>query len=186
MRRYSEAKPDIHLILEESIPSDIDTLLIEGRLDAAVTFGGPYAPHLRTHRLARDRLCLIAPSGHRLAGAEHVGPADLRDEKLIAAPASVVPVLRSAIGIYCAAGGVVPHFAYEPRLQHTIIRLVQEGLGVALVPQSLASNLGPGVTARPLIEAPEFDVVLSAPSTSKNPVVADLFALAKTWEAGTG
>lgn len=183
VRRYAAAKPDIHLILEESIPTDIDTMLIEGKLDVAVTFGSPYAPHLRTHRLARDRLCLIAPTDHPLAGAEHVGPADLEGEKLIAAPASVVPVLRSAIGIYCAAGGVVPHFAFEPKLQHTIIRLVQEGLGVALVPQSLASNLAPGVTARPLIDAPEFDVVLAAPLVSKNPLVADLFELARSWKS---
>ena len=182
VRRYSAAKPDIHLILEERIPTDIDTLLIEGRLDVAVTFGSPHAPHLTTHRLARDRLSLIVPAGHPLASAERVGPADLRDEKLIAAPAAAVPVLRAAIGIYCAAGGVVPRFAFEPRLQHTIIRLVQEGLGVALIPQSLCANLGPGAIAKALVDAPEFDVVLSALSTSKNPVVADLFELAKSWD----
>lgn len=186
VRRYSEAKPDIHLILEERIPTEIDAMLIEGRLDAAVTFGSPYAPHLRTHRLARDRLCLIVPSGHPLAKAERAGPADLDGEKLIAAPASVVPALRSAIGIYCAAGGVVPRFAFEPRLQHTIIRLVQEGLGVALIPQSLSVDLGPGVTAKPLADAPEFDVVLSASTHSKNPAVAGLFDLVESWgEAGS-
>lgn len=181
VRRYSEAKPDIHLILEESIPTDIDTMLIEGKLDIAVTFGSPYAPHLRTHRLARDQLCLIVPADHPLAAAEIVGPRDLQGEKLIAAPASVVPVLRAAIGIYCAAGGVVPHFAFEPRLQHTIIRLVQEGLGVALIPQSLCTGLGPAVIAKALVDAPEFDVVLCAPTTSRNPAVATLFELVESW-----
>ena len=177
VRRYSEAKPDIHLILEERTPTEIDAMLIEGGLDAAVTFGSSYAPHLRTRLLARDRLCLIVPSAHPLAAAERVGPADLDGQKLITAPASVVPTLRSAIGIYCAAGGVVPRFAFEPRLQHTIIRLVQEGLGVALVPQTLTSDLAPGIAAKPLTDAPEFDVVLSAPTHSKNPAVADLFEL---------
>jgi DNA-binding transcriptional LysR family regulator len=186
VRHYSMAKPDIHLILEESLPTDIDSMLIESKLDAAVTFGSAYAPHLKTHRLARDRLCLIAPSDHRIAAAAHVGPADLDGERLIAAPASVVPVLRSAIGMYCAAGGVVPRFAFEPRLQHTIIRLVQEGLGVALIPQSLCTNLTPGVTAKALIDAPEFDVVLCALSSSKNPVVADLFELASSWDDTAG
>ena len=156
-------------------------MLIEGKLDVAVTFGSRYAPHLRTQLLARDRLCLIVPAGHRLAAAESVGPRDLQDEKLIAAPASVVPVLRAAIGIYCAAGGVVPRFAFEPRLQHTIIRLVQEGLGLALIPQSLCTDLGPRAIAKSLIDAPEFDVVLCAPTTSKNPAVAPFFELAASW-----
>lgn len=178
VRLYSEARPDVRLILEERIPTDIEEMLAEGKLDAAVTFGGGPAPHLRTLLLARDRLCLIAPQGHRLAGAETIGPQSLAGERLIAAPATVAPTLRTAIGLYCASGGVIPHYAFEPRLQHTIIRLVQEGLGVALIPQSLCSDLAEGVVARMLDDAPEFDVVLCASRATKNPAVPELFEVA--------
>jgi DNA-binding transcriptional LysR family regulator len=178
VRRYAQSRPDIRLILEERIPTDIDEQLIEGRLDAAVTFGLVHAPHLRTQLLARDRLQLIAPADHPLALRERVGPHDLQGERLIAAPASVAPTLRSAIGIYCATGGTVPDFAFEPRLQHTIIRLVAEGLGIGLIPQSLCTDLGDGVISRPLEDAPEFDVVLCAPVAAKNPAVSHLFEVA--------
>lgn len=180
VRLYSEARPDVRLILEERIPTDIDALLMEGKLDAAVTFGTTtHASHLQTILLARDRLCLIAPAGHRFDGADTIGPQDLDGEKLIAAPSSVAPTLRYAIGMYCAAGGIIPNFAFEPRLQHTIIRLVAEGLGIGLVPQSLCSELAAGVVARPLRNAPEFDVVLCAPIQSNNPAVARLLDLAR-------
>lgn len=178
VRLYSKARPDVRLTLEERIPTDIEEMLAEGKLDAAVTFGGGPAPHLRTLLLARDRLCLIVPAGHRLADAETIGPQALAGEKLIAAPATVAPTLRSAIGTYCAGGGVIPHFAFEPRLQHTIIRLVQEGLGVALIPQSLCSDLAEGVVSRVLVDAPEFDVVLCAPRAGRNPAVPALFEAA--------
>jgi len=178
VRLYSEARPDVRLILEERIPTDIDEMLAEGKLDAAVTFGGGPAPHLRTLLLARDRLCLIVPANHRLAGAETIGPQSLAGERLIAAPATAAPTLRTAIGLYCAGGGVIPHYAFEPRLQHTIIRLVQEGLGVALIPQSLCSDLAEGVVARMLEDAPAFDVVLCASGAAKNPAVPELFAVA--------
>jgi DNA-binding transcriptional LysR family regulator len=178
VRRFTQSRPDIRLILEERIPTDIDEQLIEGRLDAAVTFGLVHAPHLRTQHLARDRLQLIAPAGHRLAQRSRVGPEDLAGERLIAAPASVAPTLRSAIGIYCATAGTVPDFAFEPRLQHTIIRLVAEGLGIGLIPQSLCGDLGEGVISRPLEAAPEFDVVLCAPVAAKNPAVSHLFEIA--------
>ncbi len=182
VRLYSEARPDVRLILEERIPTDIEDMLAEGKLDAAVTFGGGAAPHLRTLLLARDRLCLIAPSGHRLAEADSIGPQSLSGEKLIAAPATVAPTLRSAISLYCAGGGVIPHYAFEPGLQHTIIRLVQEGLGVALIPQSLCSDFVEGVVSRALDAAPEFDVVLCASRAARNPAVPQLFEVA----AGAG
>ena len=178
VRLYSEARPDVRLILEERIPTDIEEMLAEGTLDAAVTFGGGPAPHLRMLLLARDRLCLIVPQGHRLADAETIGPRSLAGEKLIAAPATVAPTLRSAIGTYCASGGVIAHFVFEPRLQHTIIRLVQEGLGVALIPQSLCDDLAEGVVSRTLDDAPEFDVVLCAPRATRNPAVPQLFEVA--------
>ncbi|MGV2101769.1 LysR family transcriptional regulator [Rhizobium sp. 21-4511-3d] len=178
VRLHSEARPDVRLILEERIPTDIDEMLVEGRLDAAVTFGTPYAPHLRTQLLARDRLRLIARADHPLAEADVIRPERLEGERLIAAPASVAPTLRSAIGIFCATGGTVPHFAFEPRLQHTIIRLVGEGLGVGLIPQSLCSDLGEAIVSRPLQNPPEFDVVLCAPIATKNPAVSELFEIA--------
>ncbi len=178
VRLYSEARPDVRLILEERIPTDIEEMLAEGRLDAAVTFGAGPAPHLRTQLIARDRLCLIVPAGHRLAAGEPAGPQSLAGERLIAAPATVAPTLRTAIATYCASAGITPHFAFEPRLQHTIIRLVQEGLGVALIPQSLCGDLAEGVVARLLVDAPEFDVVLCAPRAGRNPAVPELFAVA--------
>lgn len=178
VRLFSDSVPEVRLVLEERLPTDIDELLVEGRLDAAVTLGNPAAPHLQSLFLARDVLRLIVPWDHHLTGLEIVGPKDLDGEKLIAAPASVVPTLRSAIGAYCAAGGIVPHFALEPRLQHTIIRLVGEGLGVGLIPQSLCGDLGENVVSRPLIDPPEFDIVLCAPTATKNPAVLRIFEAA--------
>lgn len=178
VRLHSEARPDVRLILEERIPTDIDEMLVEGRLDAAVTFGAAHAPHLRTQLLSRDRLRLIVHKDHPLAKADIVKPEDLDGARLIAAPASVAPTLRSAIGIFCATGGIVPNFALEPRLQHTIIRLVGEGLGAGLIPQSLCTDLGEAIVSRPLQNPPEFDVVLSAPVSTKNPAVAQLFEIA--------
>jgi DNA-binding transcriptional LysR family regulator len=178
VRRYAEIRPDVHLILEERIPTEIDEMLLEGRLDAAVNFATGDNPHLKTVSLGRDRLQLVVPAGHRLAREEAVGPQQMEGERLIAAPAAVAPTLRSAIAIYFATGGVVPFFGFEPRLQQTIVQLVAEGLGIALVPQSISAQLPAGTVSRPLIDAPEFDVVLCAPAASKSPTVPSLFEVA--------
>ncbi|VGO07598.1 LysR family transcriptional regulator STM3121 [plant metagenome] len=179
VRRYVALRPDVRLVLEENTPADIDGMLREGKLDAAITFDAPLPPGLAALPLLRDRLRLIVPSGHALAGRKRVGPKDLAGEDLIAAPAAAVPTLRAAILAYCQSGGVPPRIILEPRLQHTIISLVAEGLGIALVPASLCSELAPGVTSLPLQGAPELLVVLAVQAASGNPAVAPLVALVK-------
>ncbi|WP_338811326.1 LysR substrate-binding domain-containing protein (plasmid) [Agrobacterium leguminum] len=177
VRLFSAQRPDVRLILDERTPADINEMLVDGMLDAAVTLSSGPARHLRSTSLRTERLRLIAPMGHALASMKEVQPRHLDGAKLIAAPASVAPTLREAIGRYCAVGGVVPNFAFEPRLQQTIIRLVAEGLGVAMVPEQLCTDLAEGIISVPLVESPEFDIVLCAPLASTNSAVSILFEI---------
>jgi len=183
VRRYSEARPHVRLILEETIPTAIDEMLVDGKLDAAVTFA-PHGVQLNSVSLARDRLSLIVPAGHPLAARKIVGAADLAGHSLIAAPATVAPTLRNAISDYHLAAGVVPSFIYEPRLQHTIVQLVAEGLGIALVPETVCSTLAEGVVAVSLRDPPAFDIVLVTPAVSSNPAVAPLVEVARRLRRG--
>ncbi|MBL7241248.1 MULTISPECIES: LysR family transcriptional regulator [Komagataeibacter] len=177
---YAEARPDVRLVLDERTPTEIDEMLVAGTLDAAVTFDCGYAPHLQTVLLARERLRIIMQKDHPLATTGQIGPEGLREEKIIAAPAATAPALRSAINSYFSARGIVPHVVLEPRLQHTIIQLVAKGLGVALIPASLCTELGAGLISRALTDAPQLDVVLRAPITTKNPAVSTFMEIGKS------
>lgn len=175
---YSEIRPDVRLVLEERTPTEIDDMLMAGKLDAAVTFAPGYSQHLRTIHLAKEKLRMIMRADHACANKRMIGPDDLCHERLIATPTSVAPTLRSAIASYFAAGGISPNFVLEPRLQHTIIKLVAEGLGVALIPESLCSMLDENLVSKPLRTAPTLDVVLCAPIASANPAVSALMDIA--------
>jgi DNA-binding transcriptional LysR family regulator len=179
VRRYTEERPEIRLILEETVPFAIEPMLLDGRLDAAVSFLGHPTPHIEAIPIYRDRLCLIAPPGHALAARDRITAADLANQPLITAPATVAPTVRDAIAAWCATGGIVPNFALEPRLQQTIISLVAEGLGIALIPESLTATLPPGLVARPLEQSPELPVALLIPTHTTNPAVAPLADLAR-------
>lgn len=176
---YTEARPDVRLVLDERTPTEIDEMLVAGTLDAAVTFDCGYTPRLQTVLLAREQLRIIMRKEHPFADAEQIGPEELHDEKIIAAPAATAPALRSAINSYFSAKGIVPHVVLEPRLQHTIIQLVVKGLGVALIPSSLCSELGAGLMSRALTDAPQLDVVLRAPITTKNPAVSTFMEIGR-------
>ncbi|WP_339853298.1 LysR substrate-binding domain-containing protein [uncultured Nisaea sp.] len=175
--RYSAIRPDVRLSLSETTPADIERLLLNGELDAAVTFSGGTAPQLESLPIFTDRLCLVVPPSHRLASYPSVGARDLRDEDVIATPATVAETLHRTIVEYLSAGGVVPRFRFEPQLQNTILRLVAAGLGVALVPESICDEQPDGLVARPLDDAPELEVVLKVSRERDNPAVAPLVEL---------
>ncbi|NHN93123.1 LysR family transcriptional regulator [Acetobacter sicerae] len=179
---YSEARPDVRLVLDERTPTEIDEMLVAGTLDAAVTFGSEYTLNLQTVLLARERLRIIMRKDHVLAAARQIGPMALCNERIIAAPVATAPALRSAINSYFSAKGLVPHVVLEPRLQHTIIQLVAKGLGVALIPASLCNELGGGLTSRALSDSPQLDVVLRAPITTKNPAVSTFMEIGKAMQ----
>lgn len=178
--RYSAIRPDVRLSLSETTPADIEHKLLSGALDAAVTFAGGSAPQLESLPIFTDRLCLVVPPSHRLASHSSVSAQDLRDEDLIATPATVAQTLHRTIVAYLSAGGVVPRFRFEPQLQNTILRLVAAGLGVALVPESICDEQPDGLVARPLVDAPELEVVLKVSRERDNPAVAPLVALIRS------
>ncbi|MEQ8816423.1 MAG: LysR substrate-binding domain-containing protein [Thalassobaculum sp.] len=177
--RYSAVRPEVRLTLSETTPADIEHRLLNGELDAAVTFAGPSNAQLDGHTLLKDRLCLAMAPGDPLAARRSVGPRDLQDRDLIAASAGVAPTLRGAIVGYFADQGIVPRFRFEPQLQNTVLRLVAAGLGVALVPESICDGRTPDLLTRPLVDAPALEVVLKTPRGRDNPAVAPLIELVR-------
>lgn len=177
VRLYTCLQPSVRLILEEAVPAEIDKMMLQGRLDAAVTFGERQFPQLKAIPILKDHLRLIVPADHKLVERDIINPQDLQGESLIAAPSTIVPALRRKIISYCESGGVIPHFRFEPQLQHTIIRLVGAGLGIGLVPGSICDDTIPGVVSRPLVNAPTIDVVLFVPRETSNPALPALVDL---------
>ena len=86
--------------------------------------------------LQRQRLVLVVPEGHRLAGRRRVRLEELADEDLVTVPAGFG--FRSQFDELFAAAGVVPRVAFESSDLATIEGLVGSGLGVALVPEPFA------------------------------------------------
>jgi len=172
--RFRKIRPDVRIRLREIIPGDIRNQLLQGEIDAAVCFAGPQISALRSLPLLTDRLVLIVPAGHRLAGRAQVSAGDFADEEIIATPASVSGTLRNAIDGYFHADGRVARTGLEPALQHSIVRLVAAGLGVAMVPESICAGSGDDIAVIPLTSPPRLEVVLLVPAPCVNPAVAAL------------
>jgi DNA-binding transcriptional LysR family regulator len=105
-----------------------------------------------------------------------------RERALHAAPADVAPSLCQTISDYFARAGGKPVIRLETQLQQTIVSLVAEGLGVALLPQSLQKLGMDDVRFRPIIDPPMVEQVLAWRSANLNPVLPRLLAAAGACE----
>jgi DNA-binding transcriptional LysR family regulator len=63
-------------------------------------------------------------------------------------------------------------------LQQTVLNMVDEGVGVALVPASMRKSRLPGVAFRPLAAAPQSELVLLWSARNRNPCLSNFLALA--------
>lgn len=170
-RRFMETRRGVRVELREALPNLLAAAVLDGRFDVSVMFDPGSSPGLATHRFHEERLRLAAHPDHRLAARDIVRARDLEGEPLIATPADVVPTLRNAIVGYCRTAGFEPVFRLEALLQHTIVSLVAENLGVALAPESM-SRLGlPGVVFRELEHAPAVAHVLAWRPGNLNPAL---------------
>lgn len=156
-KRFLSKHPKVKIHLREAIPSALPDDILSGRLDAGILFPPGKIRGLEFRVIHREELCLALPAGHPLAGRKTITPRILENEPLIATPPEVSPNLRDTILQWFHSQEIEPTIRLETQLQQTIVSLVAEGLGIALVPESMKKlGLG-GVEFRRLKEAPQIE-----------------------------
>ncbi|WP_410618494.1 LysR family transcriptional regulator [Amycolatopsis sp. cmx-8-4] len=134
---FHERYPAVEITLAEANSDTMLTALREGRLDLAIVGLASEPPPGITTQVLIDEpfLAVTAPSGP-LAGRAEVALADLAGPPLMALPKGTG--LRTALDRAFAAEGLTPRIAFEAADPNVLVQLAVRGLGVAVVPESLA------------------------------------------------
>jgi len=177
-RTYGAAHPAVELQIRELFPADLLTQLGDGKIDAAITFPIERTAGIRVREIHREPLCAVLAADHRLAGAAAIELSGLAGDAFVQSPREVSAVLHDAILGCCKRAGFEPQIRLEAQLQQTILTLVAERVGVALVPQSMRRTQLEGIVFKPLVEAPEIQLVLAWREQNHNPCLPALLALA--------
>lgn len=137
----------VNLNLREDTSSSQVQLLLDGALDVGFV-RLPFGHAIRglvSMPLLEDVLCITLPRSHALAGYQRLSLQRLqRDAFVLPPPPSDAGIeeisLRTQISGLCAEAGFAPRVAQEASRMETIVRLVDAGLGVALVPKWTATR----------------------------------------------
>ncbi|WP_437887961.1 LysR family transcriptional regulator [Phytobacter sp. V91] len=187
-RRMVTDYPQVKLLLHEATPGVLLQAVLDGEYDAGVTFQSNETVRVNSLPLRQERLCLAVNRHHPLAGRQQIVAADLRNEPLIVTPQAVAPVLRETIDIFLRSNGVEPYYRLETHLQQTIVSFVAEGLGSALVPESVKKLNYADVEYRAIAQSPTIVQVLVWRKDNHNPALASFVSLTQALlsEGNTG
>ncbi|MFC4911173.1 LysR family transcriptional regulator [Actinomadura gamaensis] len=175
LRRFHDAYPGIELLVEEGGSRDLVRDLTRGSLDLALVILPLHGdPPLSTTPILREDLVVASPAaepgtraetgvGGRLADRAGQLPrrpylhiSDLRDRPLVMFRSGYD--LREATISACRAAGFEPRFAVEGGEMDAVLRFVEAGLGIAVVPSMVLAGR-PGLHGTPLLITDEDDPV---------------------------
>jgi DNA-binding transcriptional LysR family regulator len=111
--------------------------LEEGKLDIGIMRAPVHSDQLKQITLFRDRfVVVIPPSALQFESAEQLGKY-LKEQPFIFFNREYAPHYHQQLEEICQRMGFSPNIVHEANNLHSILRLVENGLGVSIVPHSL-------------------------------------------------
>lgn len=149
--------PGVLLYLNENFGTTLSELIMNGRMDMAVLYGGKPVHGLSFAPLLKEELYLVGPADMLLPEAQIELSKLLDIELLLPRPYNVVRKLvnEAFMGIHRA-----PMVVAEIESASTLIAAIADGLGATILPVSAARVIGAACNAKlcrivnPVIEAP--------------------------------
>ena len=150
-RALRQRYPQLELTLTGGLlTQDALDQLGNGSLDLSFIGLPVDAPALATRSIAVEPLGAILPEDHPLAGRSAISLAELAADGFITMPAAQGSTLRDAIFSACTAAGFRPRVVQEVSDPYMALSLVAGGVGVSLMPGSVAGIMPGGTVFRPL------------------------------------
>jgi DNA-binding transcriptional LysR family regulator len=138
-RRY----PGLELSAEMLGTDDAVALLLDRQVDVAVVTLPLTHPDLTVEPLFSEDIVLLVPAGDPLADRATVALGELAERELLLSMTG--HGLRAVIDAACRRVGFTPRPALELRSQEALIRLVEQGAGLAFAPRLCVQRPRPAI-----------------------------------------
>jgi len=152
--RFRKDHPEVVIHLREITSQKQIEWLEAGRLDACLV-SLPQPPVGIEHiPLLEDRFVACLPAGHRLARRKVIRASELRNEPFVFLSRERAPMTYDQLMGFCAQAGFHPDVVCAPDHALSVAKLVAQGLGVSLLPITLADAGVAGLVFVPVQSPP--------------------------------
>ena len=176
MMQFQQAYPQVDFQLFNGDYHDMEQWLREGEVDLGfVTLPAPEG--MRTIPLTQDPLVAIMPKNHRLAQLEEIPIQELGEDPFISLLQSSAHDIHRALD----NAGVRPNIKFTTKDDYAILAMVEQGLGISIVPQLLIQGRTQNLAVRPLKPRASRTIALAIPEGKPLPVVEAFARTAVAW-----
>ncbi len=170
--RIKDDYPNIHYNLKEmENPDQIDALFMK-EIDLAFVRLDKVPKGLNIHPVFEDTFSLVLPKSHALSQQNFKGLSALKEEPFILFDQSYSPAYYEQVMQIFEQSGFHPLISHNTVHASTIFRLVENNLGISIVPSSLLLGYDMDIKSIELGEIPQRTVLSVAWSSSnRNPIL---------------
>ncbi len=187
LKTYHLRYPGVSILLEERTPERVWEMVAKGRLSVGLT--RPVLAHealgLRSLLLCEERLCAVLPTDYPLAKAGSILWSDLAEEPIILLARREGAGSHDIILAACASAGFAPRIVHTPSVIGTILRYVEAGSGIGIVPESVTPET-PDVRLIPLSPVETLPVVMVWSHEGDDPAVTAFREVVEEWLGKSG
>ena len=171
LKAFQEQYPQIRFKLLNGDYHDVEQWLEEGAVDLGFVSLPTRAPGKVTP-LMEDRLLVILPKDHPLASLDSFPIGYARQETFISLLESSDHDLRRALD----AEGIRPHIRFITTDDYAIIAMVEQGLGIAIMPELLLRGRTDNIAALELKPQARRTIALAVTEQGQQSPAARMFA----------
>jgi len=147
--RFQQQHPKATVEVVEDVTETLAGGLEDGEVDVALLSSCESRDFLG-QSLGEEALLVAVPPGHRLARKDRVTWRDLKQERFLGLHRA--HCLSRQVEEFCAAHGLQPELSMRGAQLSTVVRMVEAGLGLSLVPQMMADcEAGKGCRFLPFV-----------------------------------
>ncbi|WP_154793769.1 LysR family transcriptional regulator [Occultella kanbiaonis] len=169
----AEQLPDVDLILTEMVTGEQVEALLAGEIDVGLARGPARTEPLTARPVASESMVLAVPTGHPFTGLRPTLSDVAAHPVVTYAPAQARYLYETVAGVFREAN-LTPRYVQHVAQVNSVLALVGAGLGVALVPSSVATLQLPSVTYLEVSDMPDHAVQVHCVwrSDNDNPALA--------------
>ncbi len=137
VKRYEEVVPDMEVSLREMTSAEQINALLHNQVHVGFVNMGTVPPPLASISLDADEFVCCLSSSHPMAKERTVELANLTDEQWVMFARDVAPTYHDNVIAVLSTAGIHPRTRHAARQWLTVVAMVANGMGVALVPSFL-------------------------------------------------
>ncbi|HKV74141.1 MAG TPA: LysR family transcriptional regulator [Gemmatimonadales bacterium] len=138
IRAFRQRYPEVRLDLRE-MPTGLQLEALRAEeLDIGFLRQPDPDPELELETVMSEPLRAAVPVGHPLATRSRIRLESLAAEPFVLFPREIAPGLHAQVLALCRSAGFAPRVVQESRELYTTVSLVEAGMGVTIIPASVA------------------------------------------------